>query len=747
MDIETKTISKEEVDAAPSKRYLPSRLSPAMRWSLLTCLLAAFTFSISQLIFIFKPYGFLSVITAGFVIFFVALIASALLTLIMAAFKRLHWMTSFVFFVSVFLCITSILLYLYIVPLLIFCMTAVYFAVMCATGRYMRLSKPKKILRYSLLGVFSAMTLFMFILTFYPGSALKADDRPEKAVLALPHADRIQNTESAMDDPSIPGDYPYSVYYYATPNQKLVPYAGQEVISTQPVDASELLKGWSFIRKRRLGFEPETLPLNAQVWMPEGNGLFPLTLIVHGNHESGDRSDNGYAYLGELLASRGIIAVSVDENFLNSSSLYDLLFFAGLEEENDARAFILLEHLRQWYEWNSDASSLFFNKVDFDNLALVGHSRGGEAVAVAAAYAQLKYYPDNGTLKFDYPFKIKTVAAIAPVHRQYDPANLELSLKNINYLVLQGEHDMDVSSFMGANMYRKVDVSDGGIKAQVWMQYANHGQFNSSWGAADLPGLMSLAFNGRLLMSMEEQQQAAKVFIGSFLEATLLGRDEYIALFKDFAYGGEWLPPALYITDYADSRTVLLDSFDDGFDLSLSSSGKVSYSAQGFDLWTENKLPGKGENSNRVLILAWGSEEYADKNAKQTPVFKTVFQQGSLTAGDKLYVSLCSRKQNEDISFQVRLTDSSGNSFSMSINDFGGVVNPIEAPIAKPLYSMLLGTSEPVLQMVCIPTEQFGELHGDIVSMEWIFDNTYISKDGQVLYADDLRVEKSKPKG
>lgn len=743
MDIQTKAMQPKETDGTTNKRSLLSRVSPAMRWSLLTCLLMAFAFGIFQLVIIFKYYGFLSVLAAGLAIFLVALAAAALLTLVLAALKRLHWTTSFVFFVSVFLCLTSLLLSLYLVSLLIFGMTAVYFAVMCAKGKYKELSKPKKILRYGLLGVFSALALSVLVLTFWQGSTLKASDRPDKATLALPRAAQLQSTETAMDDPSTSGSYTYSTYYYATPFQKISPYPEQYAISTQPVDASELLEGWSFLRKSQLGFEPDALPLNGQVWMPEGDGVFPLTLIVHGNHESGDRSDGGYAYLGELLASRGIIAVSVDENFLNSSMLYDMIFFAGLKEENDARAFILLEHLRQWYDWNSDNSSPFFSKVDFDNLALIGHSRGGNAVAIAAAFSLLGYYPDNGMQKLDYPFKIKTVVAIAPTHRQYDPADLELSLKNTNYLVLHGEHDMDVSSFTGANMYRRTDVSDGGIKAQVWIQYANHGQFNSSWGAEDFSGLMNLAFNGKRLMSMDEQQQAAKVFISAFLESTLNKREEYNALFKDFANGADWLPPALYVTDYADSQSVQLDSYDSGFDLGSSSSGMVSYSAQGFDTWTENVLPGKWSNSNRVLTLTWGSEEYADKHNGQTPVFKTEFQQGVITSGDKLYVSLCSGKlspDEENVSFQIKLTDSNGNSSAMNINDFGGVVDPIDAPIAKPLYSMILGTSEPVLQMNCIPTGKFKGLNGEIVSMEWIFDVS-TSKNGQILYADDLRIE------
>ena len=59
-------------------------------------------------------------------------------------------------------------------------------------------------------------------------------------------------------------------------------------------------------------------------------------LIVHGNHNMKEFSDPGYGYLGELLASRGFILVSVDENFLNGN----------IRGENDARGWMLLQHLR-----------------------------------------------------------------------------------------------------------------------------------------------------------------------------------------------------------------------------------------------------------------------------------------------------------------------------------------------------------------------------------------------------------------
>ena len=48
-----------------------------------------------------------------------------------------------------------------------------------------------------------------------------------------------------------------------------------------------------------------------------------------------DFSDPGYAWLGELLASRGFILASIDENFLNGNA----------RAENDARGWMLLKHL------------------------------------------------------------------------------------------------------------------------------------------------------------------------------------------------------------------------------------------------------------------------------------------------------------------------------------------------------------------------------------------------------------------
>jgi hypothetical protein len=49
---------------------------------------------------------------------------------------------------------------------------------------------------------------------------------------------------------------------------------------------------------------------NARVWYPDGEGVFPLVLIVHGNYIMSRYSDPGYEYLGRSLASRGYFIAS-----------------------------------------------------------------------------------------------------------------------------------------------------------------------------------------------------------------------------------------------------------------------------------------------------------------------------------------------------------------------------------------------------------------------------------------------------
>ncbi len=247
---------------------------------------------------------------------------------------------------------------------------------------------------------------------------------PRKAVGNAALAAKGPGESISLPDPGSRGSHAVNSLTYGSGSDRHRPeYADGATFRTQPVDGSKVLKGWSgmtgWARTRYWGFDAKSMPLNGRVWYPDGEGPFPLVLIVHGNHLAADFSDPGYEYLGQLLASRGYIFVSVDENFLNSMES-DL--FSGLDSENNARGWLLLEHLRVWHQWNADDKHPFHGKIDTDRIALVGHSRGGEAAAHAAAFNRLPFNPDDARAKFNYGYKIRSVVAIAPAEGQYRPA-------------------------------------------------------------------------------------------------------------------------------------------------------------------------------------------------------------------------------------------------------------------------------------------------------------------------------------
>lgn len=146
-----------------------------------------------------------------------------------------------------------------------------------------------------------------------------------------------------LENPALRGDFPVLTLTYGNGTDRWRPDYGEAAdIFTETVNAGSYVYFDDWERKTRewyWGFDRDEFPLNGRVWYPDGEGRFPLVLIAHGNHAMTDFSDEGYAYLGELLASRGFIVVSVDQNYLNS-------YFTGrISGENDARAWLLLQHL------------------------------------------------------------------------------------------------------------------------------------------------------------------------------------------------------------------------------------------------------------------------------------------------------------------------------------------------------------------------------------------------------------------
>jgi hypothetical protein len=443
-------------------------------------------------------------------------------------------------------------------------------------------------------------------------AALKSDYRPEH--ISLPN-------------PSDEGNYEVIQLYYGSGKDKHREEYGKNVnILTDSVDGSRFISNWEkfhgWARTKYWGFDDKSLPLNARVWYPGGKGPFPLVLIVHGNHMDRDYSDPGYEYLGKLMASRGFIFASVDENFLNGAWSN---IFSSLKEENDCRAWLLLKHLNLWRAWNNDTISPFFKKVNLDRIALIGHSRGGEAVAIAAAFNKLPYYPDDASVKFDFGYKILSVIAIAPVDGQYRPANIPTSFSNVNYFVLQGSHDMDMQSYHGARQYQRIKFTDDDfhIKAGLYIWGANHGQFNTVWRRNDVgyPGIA--LYNRKQLLPEEDQKKIAKVYISAFLEATLNQKSDYLELFRDYRSGLDWLPTTIYLNLYEDSNNKYICSFEEDIDLTTTTMKSGHISASNLTVWKERMVPLKwGDQDTRAVYTGWNKEEMDSLTGSYTITFE-----------------------------------------------------------------------------------------------------------------------------
>jgi dienelactone hydrolase len=394
-------------------------------------------------------------------------------------------------------------------------------------------------------------------------------------------------------NPGNVGTFTVKALFYGSGTDKQRPeYRDQVTIKTKTVDASPFASIPATAAKTRkdfFGFDLKKAPINARVWYPDGAGPFPLVLIVHGNHDWKQFSDPGYAYLGQLLASRGFIMASVDENFLN-----------GLGSENDARAWVLLKHLEAWRQFNEAVDGPFYHRVDMNQIALMGHSRGGEAVAIAASFNKLRYYPDDFKQEFHFNFAIKSIVAIAPVDGQYKPTGQPTPIENVNYLIIHGSHDGDVSTAMGVRQYERVQFTDGQpwFKAVMFMYRANHGQWNTVWGNKDGGSRSGRSLDLRALIDPEEQRQFAKVAIGGFLEATLHGNRDYLPMFRDYRTVGAWLPKTIYTTAFEESGYHALAEYSEDVDLTTGTAPGVTIDGQNLSTWNESPMPFRGRGTD-----------------------------------------------------------------------------------------------------------------------------------------------------
>jgi dienelactone hydrolase len=616
-----------------------------------------------------------------------------------------------------------------------------------AAGHFGEAALSKKIVTVSLCVLSVAFNIGIVWLFVHEGSL-------DKVISWKPPANSMP-AELAAANPSDPGPFRVNKLFYGVGNDIRRPEYGRSVaLKTRTVDASDFFKdfkGWRrWARRKYWGFDMDKLPLNARVWYPEGAGPFPLALIVHGNHDMAEFSDPGYAYLGELLASRGFILASIDENFLNSG------FFTDVPKEKQVRGWMLLEHLKLWREWNQAAGNPFHGRVDMQHIALMGHSRGGEAAATAALFNRMQYYPENADVRFDYGFAIQAVVAIAPAEGQYKPAGQYRRIQDVSYLTLQGANDADVSEFMGSLQWEHVRYTRPGpwFKAEIYAYRANHGQFNTVWGRTDAGEPLSWLLNLKPLMPGEQQRRISKTYISAFLEATLKGRREYLPLFEDWRVGRAWLPDTIYSNRFQSASYVPLASYQEDADITTTTAPGGRIAGEGLSIWREGRIPWRGgDRDYNGVFLGWNRAKGASAAAYTITLPDGAAGKWGLGKASTIELSMAaldedsplpgkkkdekakkpdeSKKGRESPDFSIELVTRDGVTASAPVSRFAAIPPPLKEKFTKldPIESAAYEKDwEPVLQTVRAPLAAFQGIDpSKLTAVRLKFDRTAMS--------------------
>ncbi len=566
-------------------------------------------------------------------------------------------------------------------------------------------------------------------------------------------------SDKGIKNPGLSGKYDTRYFTYGSGTDKRrFDYGDGITYETDPVDARNIIPEWkdkkAKWRKRYWGFGAKEFPVNGRVWMSDREGKLPVILIVHGNHTMEDYSDPGYEYLGELLASKGYFTVSVDENFINATWSRD---FRG--KEMPARAWLLLKHLEILRSWSNNKDHDLYGKLDLDRVILIGHSRGGEAVAIASLYNQLKYFPDNAKEIFQFGFGIKGIVSIAPTDKRYFR---RIELQNINYLSLQGTYDADESSFFGLRQYQRITFEDSisYFKAGVYIHRANHGQFNTAWGRYDSGPPFSWLLNVKSIITGEEQRTIAKTYIAAFTDLVFEENTRYFPLFRSAYYAQDWLPETIYMNNISRSGDLILADFEEDIDLTTGTSRIHHIQAKNLRLWREDKITYRDSNfqGNNAVVLGWdrsidtlGIGSYsivldslgfsADSSMLIFNIGRGDLKQLKKPENDNQSDKMMLKSESEDtvsVNFSIEIIDNYGDNHVMELHDLKEL-----SPRLKIQYSKLKGVNkswgdewEPAMETYSLPLNFFPgmEPYCRITEIRFIFDK---SEKG-VIYLDDI---------
>jgi pimeloyl-ACP methyl ester carboxylesterase len=394
-------------------------------------------------------------------------------------------------------------------------------------------------------------------------------------------------------------------------------------------------------------------------------GTFPLIIFSHGN----TYSYKSYSYVGKHLAANGFVFLSLESGNISV----------------DARAARMIQALKH-IQFNHPEGAENGGKIE-PNIALMGHSRGGEGAVLAAKRLPLEDWNQN---------HVRAVIALAPSDRSSEEQTGEDLYLAANespaFLVIYGSYDGDVTG-QSQTIPSAKPSKHPHTPFSLWDRVGEHPSFSPRqrqvtksffyiYGAnhhffANKVGVP--AFDNNILI--EEQHNFVKGYANAFLRWHLRGETSLAGFFDGRRTPGTIRDDGVqfYTQYHGPGRRKVVDDFSNGQTIN-SLGGTVTVSDVFYKTerpWEMGTLGGLGAIVGYPLAgdtpaahIMWNSQDNPPRIQWSIPKGErdvSAFEFLEFRT-EQMYLSKRNKKRRQD--FSVQLSDSFSTAATVRVSSF-----------------------------------------------------------------------------
>jgi hypothetical protein len=319
---------------------------------------------------------------------------------------------------------------------------------------------------------------------------------------------------------------------------------------------------------------------------------------------------------------------------------------------------LIIDSIAHFQGLDADAGSMFYTRIDFSRVGLMGHSRRGDAVVMVPTVISLA------------GVTIRAVLALAPTNFRYWAGQSTIAPNGYAFMTILPAGDGDVTPNNGAQFYDQ--AVPGPFKSQLYVHYTNHNFFNRKWAADD-----SLSFPQPPVIARSDHERVLTVYGCALFRATLLGHSTATYLSGDVLPAGVMAQHVF--RSFQRDKALTVDNHEDGNTISKNSLAQPTSQSGGMvaQEYPFDQPPAAAFNSSFYglttgMVVKAKESGAIFRSRLKTPVDLTRrevwIRAAEVTDGGSVAVS--------GTGFQLGLEDGSGARAWVDSDDVGGLARP-----------------------------------------------------------------------